>query len=197
MSRSSTISSRSSMLRSTPPKKGPSGTGSGHLLPSADGRLFSKASIRTAARCRIPQIDKWSWMKNTWPVEAQAVRGRHYWADSLVQNFDVYLVPPAGNDPHLKGAELAWSHRWAVWLCTQHRSSLFDQMLNALTSACRKVTNLRWMDLHPRSCWPTVSILDRSPESGKTGNTSEFYGLWTWPRRYPLAFGTAKRLQYV
>lgn len=40
----------------------------------------------------IHQIDECSWMKGTWPVEAQALGGRHYRGDSLDQNFDLYDV---------------------------------------------------------------------------------------------------------
>jgi len=37
-------------------------------------------------------IDHLGWMKNTWPVKAQALGGRHYRGDSVDQNFDVYAV---------------------------------------------------------------------------------------------------------
>ena len=37
-------------------------------------------------------IDHLSWMKNAWPVKAQAVGGRHYRGNSVDQNFDVYAV---------------------------------------------------------------------------------------------------------
>jgi predicted dehydrogenase len=40
----------------------------------------------------IHQIDECSWMKGAWPVEAQALGGRHYRGDSVDQNFDVYAV---------------------------------------------------------------------------------------------------------
>lgn len=40
----------------------------------------------------IHQIDECSWMKGAWPVEAQALGGRHYRGDSLDQNLDTYSV---------------------------------------------------------------------------------------------------------
>jgi len=40
----------------------------------------------------IHQIDETSWMKNAWPVKAQAVGGRHYRGEWIDQNFDTYAV---------------------------------------------------------------------------------------------------------
>ena len=40
----------------------------------------------------IHNIDECCWMKNDWPVEAQAVGGRHYRGDYIDQNFDSYSV---------------------------------------------------------------------------------------------------------
>ncbi|PQO40467.1 gfo/Idh/MocA family oxidoreductase [Bremerella cremea] len=40
----------------------------------------------------IHQIDETSWMKNSWPVKAQALGGRHYRGDFIDQNFDTYAV---------------------------------------------------------------------------------------------------------
>jgi predicted dehydrogenase len=40
----------------------------------------------------IHQIDETSWMKNAWPVKAQALGGRHYRGDFIDQNFDTYAV---------------------------------------------------------------------------------------------------------
>jgi predicted dehydrogenase len=37
-------------------------------------------------------IDQLGWMKNAWPVKAQALGGRHYRGNSVDQNFDVYAV---------------------------------------------------------------------------------------------------------
>ncbi len=40
----------------------------------------------------IHNIDECCWMKNDWPVRAQAVGGRHYRGDNIDQNFDHYSV---------------------------------------------------------------------------------------------------------
>jgi len=40
----------------------------------------------------IHQIDECSWMKGAWPIEAQALGGRHYRGNSLDQNLDTYSV---------------------------------------------------------------------------------------------------------
>ena len=40
----------------------------------------------------IHQIDECSWMKDAWPIQAQAIGGRHYRKESVDQNFDTYSV---------------------------------------------------------------------------------------------------------
>ena len=40
----------------------------------------------------IHHIDHLCWMKNAWPIKAQAVGARHYRGDSVDQNFDNYSV---------------------------------------------------------------------------------------------------------
>lgn len=40
----------------------------------------------------IHQIDETSWMKNDWPIKAQALGGRHYRGEYVDQNFDTYAV---------------------------------------------------------------------------------------------------------
>jgi predicted dehydrogenase len=40
----------------------------------------------------IHNIDECCWMKDAWPVKAQAVGGRHYRGDKIDQNFDNYSV---------------------------------------------------------------------------------------------------------
>jgi predicted dehydrogenase len=40
----------------------------------------------------IHNIDECCWMKDAWPVKAQASGGRHYRGDSIDQNFDSYSV---------------------------------------------------------------------------------------------------------
>ncbi|MCC6491837.1 MAG: Gfo/Idh/MocA family oxidoreductase [Pirellulales bacterium] len=55
-----------------------------HSFIWASGGLFSDFYIH--------QIDEVSWMKNAWPVKAQALGGRHYRGDFVDQNFDAYAV---------------------------------------------------------------------------------------------------------
>src|SRR5689334_11808456 len=55
-----------------------------HSFLWASGGVFSDYFIH--------QIDECSWMKGAWPVEAQALGGRHYRGNSLDQNFDTYAV---------------------------------------------------------------------------------------------------------
>ena len=55
-----------------------------HAFLWASGGVFSDYYIH--------QIDECSWMKNAWPVQAQAVGGRHFRGNSLDQNFDTYSV---------------------------------------------------------------------------------------------------------
>jgi predicted dehydrogenase len=55
-----------------------------HSFIWASGGLFSDFYIH--------QIDETSWMKNAWPVKAQALGGRHFRGDYVDQNFDAYAV---------------------------------------------------------------------------------------------------------
>jgi predicted dehydrogenase len=55
-----------------------------HSFIWASGGLFSDFYIH--------QIDEVCWMKNAWPVKAQALGGRHYRDDFVDQNFDSYVV---------------------------------------------------------------------------------------------------------
>jgi predicted dehydrogenase len=55
-----------------------------HSFLWASGGLFSDFYIHN--------IDECCWMKNAWPVKAQALGGRHYRGDNIDQNFDTYSV---------------------------------------------------------------------------------------------------------
>lgn len=55
-----------------------------HSFLWASGGLFSDFYIH--------QIDETCWMKDAWPVKAQALGGRHYRGDYVDQNFDTYAV---------------------------------------------------------------------------------------------------------
>jgi hypothetical protein len=55
-----------------------------HSFLWASGGIFSDYNIH--------QIDECCWMKNAWPVRAQATGGRHFRGDAVDQNFDSYSV---------------------------------------------------------------------------------------------------------
>ena len=55
-----------------------------HSFLWASGGLFNDFYVH--------QIDEVCWMKNAWPVKAQALGGRHYRGDYVDQNFDTYAV---------------------------------------------------------------------------------------------------------
>jgi predicted dehydrogenase len=55
-----------------------------HSFLWASGGLFSDFYIH--------QIDECCWMKDMWPVKAEALGGRHYRGDYIDQNFDNYSV---------------------------------------------------------------------------------------------------------
>ena len=55
-----------------------------HSFLWASGGVFSDYYIH--------QVDECSWMKDAWPVQAQALGGRHYRGDAVDQNLDTYSV---------------------------------------------------------------------------------------------------------
>jgi predicted dehydrogenase len=55
-----------------------------HSFIWASGGCFNDFNIHV--------IDHCCWIKNAWPVKAQAVGGRHYRGDCVDQNFDIYAV---------------------------------------------------------------------------------------------------------
>jgi predicted dehydrogenase len=58
----------------------------------------------------IHNIDESCWMKDAWPVQAQALGGRHYRGNSIDQNFDLYSVEYTFAD----GAKLFLEGRYMV-----------------------------------------------------------------------------------
>ena len=70
-----------------------------HSFLWASGGLFSDFNIH--------QIDETSWMKNSWPIKASGVGGRHYRKDYVDQNFDTYSVEYTYND----GSKLFFNSR--------------------------------------------------------------------------------------
>ncbi len=59
---------------------------------------FLWASGGTFSDWNIHQIDECCWMKDAWPIQAQALGGRHYRGDCVDQNFDNYSVEYAFAD---------------------------------------------------------------------------------------------------
>jgi predicted dehydrogenase len=55
-----------------------------HSFIWASGGLFNDFYVH--------QIDEVCWMKNAWPVKAQALGGRHFRGNFIDQNFDTYAV---------------------------------------------------------------------------------------------------------
>ncbi len=82
-----------------------------HSFIWASGGLFSDFYIH--------QIDETSWMKNSWPVKAHAVGGRHYRGDYVDQNFDTYSVEYTYDD----GSKLFFDGRTMLG-CRNNMSSV-------------------------------------------------------------------------
>ena len=62
----------------------------------------------------IHNIDECCWMKDAWPVEAQASGGRHFRGDYVDQNFDTYSVEYTfadGSKLHLEGRTMIGAHQ--------------------------------------------------------------------------------------
>lgn len=70
-----------------------------HAFLWTSGGIFSDFNIH--------QIDECCWMKDAWPIKAQATGGRHYRGDAVDQNFDNYAVEYTFPD----GAKLFFSGR--------------------------------------------------------------------------------------
>jgi predicted dehydrogenase len=62
----------------------------------------------------IHHIDECCWMKDAWPVKANASGGRHYRGNAIDQNFDTYSVEytfPDGAKLHLEGRTMDGCHQ--------------------------------------------------------------------------------------
>ncbi|MGY8769450.1 MAG: Gfo/Idh/MocA family protein [Pirellulales bacterium] len=82
-----------------------------HSFIWASGGLFNDFYIH--------QIDETSWMKNSWPVKAQATGGRHYRGENIDQNFDSYSVEYTYDD----GSKLFFNGRTMLG-CYNNMSSV-------------------------------------------------------------------------
>ncbi|MEY5010598.1 MAG: Inositol 2-dehydrogenase/D-chiro-inositol 3-dehydrogenase [Verrucomicrobiota bacterium] len=81
-----------------------------HSFLWASGGCFSDFNIH--------HIDHLCWMKNAWPVKAQAIGGRHYRGNNVDQNFDSYAVEYVFED----GARLYMDGRCMVGANQQYSS---------------------------------------------------------------------------
>jgi predicted dehydrogenase len=82
-----------------------------HSFIWASGGLFSDFYVH--------QIDETCWMKNAWPIKAQALGGRHFRGDYIDQNFDTYAVEYTFED----GTKLFFDGRTMVG-CRNDMSSI-------------------------------------------------------------------------
>jgi predicted dehydrogenase len=82
-----------------------------HSFIWASGGLFSDFYVH--------QIDETCWMKNAWPVKAQALGGRHFRGNFVDQNFDAYAVEYTFDD----GSKLFFDGRTMVG-CHNDMSSI-------------------------------------------------------------------------
>jgi predicted dehydrogenase len=82
-----------------------------HSFIWASGGLFSDFYVH--------QIDETCWMKNSWPVKAQALGGRHFRGNYVDQNFDAYAVEYTFKD----GSKLFFDGRTMVG-CHNDMSSI-------------------------------------------------------------------------
>ena len=93
-----------------------------HSFIWASGGLFSDFYIH--------QIDETSWMKNAWPIKAQALGGRHYREDYVDQNFDTYAVEYTYDD----GSKLFFDGRTMVGCRNDMSSTVHGSRGSAIVS---------------------------------------------------------------
>lgn len=94
-----------------------------HSFIWASGGLFSDFYIH--------QIDETSWMKNAWPVKAQALGGRHYRGEFVDQNFDSYAVEYTYDD----GSKLFFDGRTMLGCRNNMSSTVHGSKGSATVSA--------------------------------------------------------------
>ncbi len=79
----------------------------------------------------IHQIDETCWMKDAWPVKAQALGGRHYRGDYVDQNFDAYAVEYTFED----GSKLFFDGRTMIGCKNNMSSTIHGSKGSATVSA--------------------------------------------------------------
>jgi predicted dehydrogenase len=93
-----------------------------HSFLWASGGLFSDFYIH--------QIDETCWMKNAWPVKAQALGGRHFRNDYVDQNFDSYAVEYTFDD----GTKLFFDGRTMIGTLNDMSSKVHGTKGSAIVS---------------------------------------------------------------
>jgi hypothetical protein len=101
-----------------------------HSFLWASGGGFSDFNIHI--------IDHLCWMKNAWPVKAQAVGGRHFRGDYVDQNFDSYSVEyifEDGSRLHMDGRCMHGAH--SIYNSYVHGAKAARSPRMRATAACR------------------------------------------------------------
>jgi predicted dehydrogenase len=107
----------------------------------------------------IHNLDESCWMKNDWPVEAQASGGRHYRGDYVDQNFDTYSVEYTFGD----GAKLYLEGR-TMLNCHQEFASFAQGSKNSAV-------------ISTSSHWPARSRIYKGQNLGKKDKL-----VWEFPQ---------------
>jgi predicted dehydrogenase len=88
----------------------------------------------------IHNIDECCWMKDAWPIKAQASGGRHYRGDCIDQNFDTYSVEYTfadGAKLRLEGRNIAGCHQQFTSNCLGTKGSAIISAANHSPAKCK------------------------------------------------------------
>jgi predicted dehydrogenase len=103
-----------------------------HAFLWASGGAFSDFLIHN--------IDECCWMKDAWPVKAQAAGGRHYRDDYVDQNFDTYSVEYTfgdGTKLFLEGRTMEGCHKEFASYCHGTKGSAIISVSGHSPARCR------------------------------------------------------------
>ena len=88
----------------------------------------------------IHNVDECCWMKDAWPVKAQAAGGRHYRGDYVDQNFDTYSVEYTfadGSKFFLEGRTMVGCHQEFASYCHGSKGSAVISASGHSPARCR------------------------------------------------------------
>jgi predicted dehydrogenase len=108
----------------------------------------------------IHNVDECCWMKDAWPVEAQALGGRHYRGDAVDQNLDTYSVEYTFED----GAKLFLYGRTIDNCYTRHSSLAHGTKGSAIISE--------------KGHMPSRARLFSNQDAGQMGTISDKKVIW-------------------